>query len=74
MVYVDDFAAVAEGREVAKPKWSKADVLEGALNVVAELRRQLAEERLARSLGLPPVGVLPEAAADILNGQDGQRG
>jgi len=43
----------AEGQELAKPKWSKADVLEGALNVVHDLRRQLAEERIARSLGVP---------------------
>ena len=60
----------AEGKELAKPKWSKADVLEGALNVVNDLRRQLAEERLARSLGVPAgVGLetadFPEPDADV---------
>mmetsp|Transcript_18061 Transcript_18061/g.36388 ORF Transcript_18061/g.36388 Transcript_18061/m.36388 type:complete len:423 (-) Transcript_18061:208-1476(-) len=37
----------------AAPKWSKADVLEGALRVITDLRHKLAEERLARSLGVP---------------------
>eukprot|EP00900_Chrysochromulina_parva_P009563 jgi/Chrpa1/18608/Chrysochromulina_OHIO_Genome00009118-RA len=46
-------ALTAEGKELAKPKWSKADVLEGAIAVVNDLRRQLAEERLARSLSVP---------------------
>ena len=46
-------ALTAEGKELAKPKWSKADVLEGAIAVVNDLRRRLAEERLARSLSVP---------------------
>jgi len=35
-----------------KKERSKAEVLESALNVIQDLRKQLAEERLARSLGV----------------------
>ena len=43
----------ADGKPINPNKWSKADVLEGALNVIADLRKQLVEERLARTLGVP---------------------
>jgi len=42
----------ADGKPINPNRWSKADVLEGALNVIRDLRHQLAEERLARSLGV----------------------
>ena len=44
----------ADGKSINPAKWSKADVLEGALNVIQDLRRQLVEERLARTLGVAP--------------------
>ena len=45
--------AGADGKPINPNKWSKADVLEGALNVILDLRKQLVEERLARTLGVP---------------------
>ena len=44
--------AGADGKPINPAKWSKADVLEGALNVIQDLRKQLVEERLARTLGV----------------------
>ena len=44
----------ADGKPINPSRWSKADVLEGALNVISDLRQQLSEERLARTLGVPP--------------------
>jgi len=46
----------ADGKLINPNKWSKADVLEGALNVIEDLRKQLVEERLARTLGVPVSG------------------
>ena len=46
----------ADGKPINPNRWSKADVLEGALNVITDLRRQLTEERLARTLGVPVDG------------------
>ena len=43
----------ADGKPINPNKWSKADVLEGALNVIQDLRKHLVEERLARTLGVP---------------------
>ena len=43
----------ADGKPINPSRWSKADVLEGALNVISDLRQQLSEERLARTLGVP---------------------
>ena len=43
----------ADGKPINPNKWSKADVLEGALNIIVDLRRQLDQECLARTLGLP---------------------
>lgn len=40
------------GRPINPERWSKADVVEGAINMIEDLYRQLAEERLARSLGV----------------------
>mgnify|MGYP001285636954 CR=1 FL=1 len=42
----------ADGKPINPNRWSKADVLEGALNVIQDLRKQLVEERLARTLGV----------------------
>jgi len=42
----------ADCKPINPQRWSKADVLEGALNIITDLRRQLAEERLSRSLGV----------------------
>ena len=39
--------AGADGKPINPQRWSKADVVEGALNLIADLRRQIAEERLA---------------------------
>ena len=49
----------ADGKLINPAKWSKADVLEGALNVIQDLRKQLEEERLARTLGVPVGSELP---------------
>ena len=46
----------ADGKPINPARWSKADVLEGALNVIHDLRKQLEEERLARTLGVPAPG------------------
>ena len=43
----------ADGKPINPNKWSKADVLEGALNVIQDLRKHLVEERLDRTLGVP---------------------
>lgn len=43
----------ADGKPINPNRWSKADVLEGALNVINELKSQLSAERLARTLGMP---------------------
>ena len=43
----------ADGKPINPNKWSKADVLEGAFNIIVDLRRRLDEERLARTLGVP---------------------
>ena len=73
----------ADGKPINPNKWSKADVLEGALNVIADLRKQLVEERLARTLGVPvpqeyPVdagdseeGIFDEEGADMDGDMDG---
>ena len=38
--------------------------MSGAINVVNDLRRQLEEERLARSLGVPMTADFPEVHAE----------
>jgi len=42
----------ADGKPINPNKWSKADVLEGALNLIQDLRKQLVEERLSQTLGM----------------------
>ena len=62
----------ADGKPINPARWSKADVLEGALNVIYGLRKQLEEERLARSVSAP-LSANPAAAAAAANiaGSDG---
>ena len=45
----------AESKSASSGRWSKADVLEGAINVITDLRKQLEEERLGRACGLSSV-------------------
>jgi len=52
----------ADGKPINPARWSKADVLEGALNVIQDLRKQLEEERLARTLGVPMAGDHPPSS------------
>ena len=40
----------ADGKPINPSRWSKADVLEGALNIIIDLRRQLSEERLSATV------------------------
>jgi len=58
----------ADGKPINPNKWSKADVLEGALNVILDLRKQLVEERLARSLGVPVQSAAEGSAQLALEG------
>lgn len=47
-----------------KKERSKAEVLEGALSVIKDLRKQLAEERLARSLGMTDLETIAGMCSD----------
>ena len=58
-------ATAFRSKPINPDKWSKADVLEGARNMLIDLRRQLEEERLARTLGVP-IGESVAVPADLL--------
>ena len=61
----------ADGKPINPSRWSKADVLEGALNVINDLRQQLSEERLARTLGVPTASGEDDDADDAVSTSDG---